>query len=238
MTWFYATKIFLAFGLDPPHPLEIGYYRGGLRAIWFLARALYNFIYNYSSDNDFCRLCPSSTMTHTSPVEDPTTPHTPPCLQGGPPLLGLTSGCATQCSLTIRRVAGLELPPGAIPDKRKTCSQFVPVIKAKQVESKVWLLHLGSPGVCQLDLFPGRVTGIPSEFRYHPFHYIDHKEQELVKKRPAQCSTVCTTECKHQFYMNFGFMHSLMLDYAQPNKSTDWVVGSYNGYTLYLLVID
>jgi hypothetical protein len=26
-------------------------------------------------------------------------------------------------------------------------------------------------------------------------------------------------------------------DYACPNKSTDWVVSSYNGYTLYLLVV-
>jgi hypothetical protein len=71
---------------------------------------------------------------------------------------------ATQCSPAIHWVAGLELPPGAIPDKRKTRSRFFPVRKAKQVESEVWLLHLSSPVVRQFDLLLGHVTGIPSEF--------------------------------------------------------------------------
>jgi hypothetical protein len=102
----------------------------------------------------------------------------------------------------------------------------------------VWLLCLGSPGVCQLDLLQGHVTGIPSDFRYHPFHYIDHKEQALLKKQPAQRSAVCTFECKWHFYMDFGFMHLSTSNYAHPNKSTDWVVSTYDGYTSYLLIID
>jgi hypothetical protein len=102
----------------------------------------------------------------------------------------------------------------------------------------VWLLRLGSPGVHQLDMLPGRVTGIPSDFKYHPFHYIDHKEQASIKKRPAQRSAVRTSECKHRFYMDFGFMRASTSDYARPNKSTDRVVSSYGGYTSYLLVVD
>jgi hypothetical protein len=92
------------------------------------------------------------------------------------------------------------------PAKGSTCSHFVPTTKAKQVESEVWLLCLGSPGVCQLDLLPGHVTVIPLDFRYHPFHYIDHKEQASLKKQPAQWFAVCTSECKWHFYMDFGFM--------------------------------
>jgi hypothetical protein len=111
-------------------------------------------------------------------------------------------------------------------------------MKVKQVESEVWLLCLGSPGVHQLDLLPGRVTGIPLDFCYHPFHFIDHKEQASLKKQPAQRSAVCTTECKQRFNMDFGFMRSSTSDYAHPNKSTDWVVSSYDGYTSYLLIID
>ncbi len=61
-------------------------------------------------------------------------------------------------------------------------SQFVPSTKAKQVESEVWLLCLGSPGVHQLDLLPGCITGIPSTFHHHPFHYVGHKEQASIKK--------------------------------------------------------
>jgi hypothetical protein len=87
-------------------------------------------------------------------------------------------------------------------------------------------------------MLPGRVTGIPSDFKYHPFHYIDHKEQASIKKRPAQRSAVSTSECKRRFYMDFGFMCASTSDYARPNKSTDRVVSSYDGYTLYLLVID
>ena len=91
---------------------------------------------------------------------------------------------ALRYSPAVQRVVGPESLPGFPPVPRTTRSQerFLPVSKAKQVESEVWLLHLGSPGVRQLDLLPGRVTGIPADFRYHPFHYIDHKEHASVKK--------------------------------------------------------
>ena len=86
---------------------------------------------------------------------------------------------ASRYSPAVQRVVGPESLPG-----RKTHfhERFLPVSKAKQVESEVWLLCLGSPGVRQLDLLPGRVTGIPADFRYHPFHYIDHKEHASIKK--------------------------------------------------------
>ncbi len=90
----------------------------------------------------------------------------------------------------------------------------------------------------QLDFLPGRVQGIPSEFRHHPFHFINHKESALIKKRPAQHSAVRTSECKRRFYIDFGFMRSSTSDYACPNKATDRVVLSYNGYNSYLLIID
>ncbi len=60
----------------------------------------------------------------------------------------------------------------------------------------------------------------------------------MVKKCPAQHSTVPTTEYKRQFYMDFGFMRSSTSDYARPNKLTDRVVSSYDWYTSYHLVID
>jgi hypothetical protein len=128
--------------------------------------------------------------------------------------------------------------PLRVPGKSRSHERFIPASKAKQVESEVWLLRLGSPGVHQLDMLPGRVTGIPSDFRYHPFHYIDHKEQASIKKRPAQSLAVRTLECKRRFYMDFGFMRSSTSDYTRPNKSTDRVVSSYDGYTSYLPFID
>jgi hypothetical protein len=49
-------------------------------------------------------------------------------------------------------------------------SKFAPATsRARQVESEVWLLCLGSPGEGQLDILPGNVTGTPAVFEYHPF---------------------------------------------------------------------
>jgi hypothetical protein len=142
---------------------------------------------------------------------------------------------ATKCSPAVRRVACHD---GDATNKGSSCPRFAPTTKAKQVELEVWLLRLGSPGVRQLNLLPGCVTGIPTTFRYHPFHYMDHKEQALIKKLPAQPSSLRTSDRKRPFYMDFGFMRASTMDYARPNKSTDRVVSSYDGYTSYLLIID
>ena len=56
----------------------------------------------------------------------------------------------------VRRVACPA--PLPVPGKSRSHERFTPASKAKQVESEVWLLRLGSPGVHQLDMLPGRVT--------------------------------------------------------------------------------
>ncbi len=43
-------------------------------------------------------------------------------------------------------------------------SVHVPVTKANQTESELWMLQLGCPGETQLDMLPGNITGIPSHF--------------------------------------------------------------------------
>jgi hypothetical protein len=48
-------------------------------------------------------------------------------------------------------------------------SCFEPTSKAHQLESEVWLLCLGSPGVQQLDVLPQNATGLLAVFKYHPF---------------------------------------------------------------------
>ena len=103
-------------------------------------------------------------------------------------------------------------------------SLFTPTSKSKQVESEVWLLRLGSPGVHQLDVLPGNVTGLPSVFKYHPFRFINFKEQARIRKQAAQRSAVRTTDRRQRFYMDFGFMHASTSDYARPHKSKDRVV--------------
>jgi hypothetical protein len=56
------------------------------------------------------------------------------------------------------------------------------------------MLRLGSPGKDQLDMLPGRVTGIPAAFQLQPFRFIDWKEEAQIQKQAAQSSVKRTTE--------------------------------------------
>lgn len=100
------------------------------------------------------------------------------------------------------------------------------------------MLRLGSPGEDQLDLLPGRVTGIPHGFQYHPFRFIDWKEEARVQKQAAGKAVERTTEIGRRFYMDFGFMWASSTDYSRPKKVNDRVVASWDGYSSYLLVVD
>ena len=75
-------------------------------------------------------------------------------------------------------------------------------------------------------------------FEYHPFWYIDFKEQARTHKQAAQRLALRTTDHKQRYYMNYGFMHSSTSDYSCPQKGKDRVVRSYNGFTSYLLIIN
>jgi len=100
------------------------------------------------------------------------------------------------------------------------------------------MLRLGSPGEKQLDLLPGNVTGVPQGFQYHPFQFIDWKEEARIQKQAAGRSADRTTESKRRFYMDFGFMRASTSQYSKPNKKDDRVVLSYDGFSSYLLVVD
>jgi hypothetical protein len=100
------------------------------------------------------------------------------------------------------------------------------------------MLWLGSPGESQLDMLPGNATGIPSVFEYHPFRFLDFKEQAHIRKQAAQRTAEHTTAIQKHYYMDFGFMRSSHLDYTRPNEKTNHVVESWDGYSSYLLIVD
>jgi hypothetical protein len=56
------------------------------------------------------------------------------------------------------------------------------------------MLCFGSPGEDQLDLMPGNMIGIPPDFLYHPFWFLDWKEEARVKKLAASKSSERTTD--------------------------------------------
>ena len=113
-----------------------------------------------------------------------------------------------------------------------------PTTKARQIESELWLLRFGSPCESQLNTLPLRVTGLPSKFEWHPFRYIDFKEQAYARKQPVNKFAKRLPQCGSEFYMDFGFMRSSTSDYKKPNKQTDRVVLSYDGYSAYLIIVD
>ena len=73
-------------------------------------------------------------------------------------------------------------------------SWLKPMSKAKQLESKTWLLHLDSPGVHQLNVLPQHVVGLPAVFKYHPFRFVDFKEQAQIQRQVAQGLAKRTTD--------------------------------------------
>jgi hypothetical protein len=120
-------------------------------------------------------------------------------------------------SLHIQPTACHVTKPVSPPSLRRP-SHYHPVSKSKQLESELWLLRLGSLGVSQLDVLPGNTTGLPAEFNYHPFRFINFKAQAQIRRQAAQQSAVRTPECKRQYYMDYGFMRASTEEFFQGIK--------------------
>jgi hypothetical protein len=127
------------------------------------------------------------------------------------------------------------VPPAPAKQRAK---DYIPVSQNLLTESELWMLRLGLPGEDQLDLLLGKVTGIPPGFQYHPFRFIDWKEEARVQKQAAGKTVERTLEVSRQFYMDFGFIRASSSDYTKPNKKIDRVVDSWDRYSSYLLIVD
>jgi hypothetical protein len=64
------------------------------------------------------------------------------------------------------------------------------------------------------------------------------KEQAYICKQAARQTAECIPTCGAEFFIKFAFMHSSTEDYKWPNKSTDQIVTSSNGYSAHLIIID
>jgi hypothetical protein len=84
-------------------------------------------------------------------------------------------------------------------------NDLTPVPYSRLAESELWMLRLGSPGEEQLDQLPEHATGLPHKFQYHPFRFMDWKEEARIQRQAAGKSAVRTTEVGRRFYMDFGF---------------------------------
>ena len=87
-------------------------------------------------------------------------------------------------------------------------------------------------------MLPSCVDGVPTQFEYHPFRYIDHKEQAYIRKRAVQRKARKLPLCGQRFYADFGFLRASTDDYARPSDDEDRIVQSFDGFNSYLLLVD
>jgi hypothetical protein len=85
----------------------------------------------------------------------------------------------------IPQINCVAAPTHPTPPNVKCDHCYQPISQSKLAESEMWMLCLGLPGKDQLDLLPGNVMGVPPGFHYHPFHFLDWKEEAQIKKQVA-----------------------------------------------------
>ena len=113
-----------------------------------------------------------------------------------------------------------------------------PTSRRSQLEAELWAARLGFCGEDQLHQITSNVEGLPGKLHPHPFRFIDSKEKACIKRQPASSSTDRTSKKGERFYMDFGFLRSSKSDYSRPDKKSDRVIESFDGFTSYLAIVD
>ena len=116
--------------------------------------------------------------------------------------------------------------------------RYQPASKAKILEAETWYLRMGGCNEKQLDKLTQHATGIPEHFEWHPFRYIDFREQARIRKQPVGRNPQKVSTRGRRFYMDFGFIRASNDDFSKKSNKTDRVVESFDGYSSYLLVVD
>ena len=80
-----------------------------------------------------------------------------------------------------------------------------PTNLARQLESELWAARMGHCGEDQLNSLATRADGLPNSFVFHPFRYIDWKEQARIRKRAA----LRVAQKVHDAGARFCFVHRL-----------------------------
>ena len=117
-------------------------------------------------------------------------------------------------------------------------NKYQPTSKAKILESETWYLRMGGGNEQSLEKLTQHALGIPKHFEWHPFRYIDFREQARVRKQPVGRNPQKVSERGSRFYMDFGFIRASNEDFTKKTTKTDRVVESFDGYTSYLLIVD
>jgi hypothetical protein len=129
-------------------------------------------------------------------------------------------------------------PPVQQPAPPRSWVSVCPTNLACQLETELWAARLGHCGEDQLISLATCADGLPNSFKFHPFWYINWKEQAWIRKCAARHVAQKVNDPGTLFYMDFGFICASSVDYHCSNVTSDRVIDSYNGYSSYLLIMD
>lgn len=90
-------------------------------------------------------------------------------------------------------------------------------ITSKILESKTLALRLEGCNEQQLRELPQHVIGVPRELEFHPFCFIDYKEQAQIQKQLVGHNPTAISEHRCQFRMDFGFFRASTEGFMTPN---------------------
>jgi hypothetical protein len=116
--------------------------------------------------------------------------------------------------------------------------KYTPTSKAKILESETWYLRMGGCNETQLKALGSNATGVPPNLEFHPFRYIDFKEQARIRKQPVGNNPLKVCARAKRFYIDFGFLRASTDDFTKPNAKKDRIIQSFDGYSSYVLVVD
>jgi hypothetical protein len=114
--------------------------------------------------------------------------------------------------------------------------RFTPTTQSKVLEAETWYLRMGGCNEDQLDKLTQHAVGIPSKFEWHPFRFVDFKEQARVWKQPMGQDPNKVAERGRRFYMDYGFVRASNEDFDRPTKKKDRVIELFDGYSSYLFL--
>lgn len=145
-----------------------------------------------------------------------------------------TTPCVTH------KVAATQTDANAVPVKppKRTPYRRRPVDPTKQLEAELWAARLGFVGEWQLSVIPHCADGLPNQLDFHPFRFIDHKEQARIRRQAAGRKVQRLEGVGQRFYVDFGFIRASNSDYSKYKSKDGRVIASYDGYNSYLAVVD
>jgi hypothetical protein len=172
---------------------------------------------HFIDDND-------STACSGDDYDDDTPPAAPVIVDNNPRTATIPIESTTGSPTSVPTYLTPSRSPVQQPAPPRSRVSVRPTNLARQLESELWAACLGHCGKDQLISLATRADDLPNSFKFHPFWYINWKEQARIRKHAACCVAQKLINAGARFYMDFGFIHALSVNYRCLNVTRDRVL--------------